>query len=838
MRMSLPFMRPVAACLGFSLAAAMPVIAAEATQPTFGRLPLYFFPNQGQMDAKAQFAGRVGGLTAFLTDDGFALRLAERKTGSTGFEGVNLFLTFEGRSPDVSLAGERVQEGKVNFFKGQDPSKWVTNVPTFDAVRYHGMYEGIDVLVRDNARKVQYDLLCAPGADLSQVVIRVEGADGLRIDADGSLVAMTRFGELRQDAPITWMENSDGTRTDVKCQFTLVDGNRFGFIAPDRDPSLPLVVDPGITYGSYLGGSANEHGCGVSVDSKCSMFIAGDTLSIDFPVLAGAFDLTHNGNVDSFVTKLVGTGTTLLFSTYIGGTDGDFGHGVYVTHTEESYITGGTGSSDYPVTPGAFDTTFNGGSDTYVTKLSADGSTLIYSTFLGGVGEEGSLGGQGIGVDANGFAYVAGFTSSANFPTTPGAYDTTYNDNGFFNDTFVTKVSQDGSSLVYSTLVGGDNIDFANALAVSPAGEAFVGGFSLSTNFPTTPGAFETVPNGNSNGYLLKMNLTGTALVYSTFIGGSSEVVRDVAWHTDGTAFATGYTLSNVYPATPGAFQTAPGGNGDGFISRFNATGTGVVYATYIGGTQIEVGNAVEADENGDAYLTGWTESSLIQLTPGGFDTTYNGGPQDAYVYRLDPTGANLLYGSYLGGSAFDVAFAMNIHDVGAAYIAGGTFSTDFPTVAGSFDTTPNGGEDIFMALLPVGPQSCTYASSAQMYGLGKAGLTGVPTLANLTQPKVPSLGLQIQVANAAPNSLVYFVVGTNNTILPFDSGLLLTNPAIVQIAGVTDGLGTLTVSVPIVDNPNYCGKEVRIQALVQDASVGTYYGLSMTNGLHLIFGN
>ncbi len=802
-----------------------------------GRLPLVFVENRGQVDAQARFSGVKGGLQVYFTNDGFRTSLSQRdgEDGRHTF-GTNLFHTFEGASQDVTLSGEKPLGGEINYLIGNDPSKWVSHLETYGAVRYHGLYSGVDMIVYDNNGKLEYDLELAPGADLSKVICRVDGGDSLSIDDAGRLVVATRYGELKHENPKTWTNNADGTRTEIDSKFVLIDSQRFGFAIPNRDPSASIVLDPGLTYGSYMGGTSREHGCGVSVDNDCDLYVAGDTQSADFPSTAGAFDSTYNAKFDTFVAKLIGTGTNLIYATFVGGSQGDFGHGVIVKH-ENAWVTGGADSRDFPVTAGAYDTTHNGGADMFLYELSADGSTLIFSTFVGGSGDEFSFGGQGVGVDPSDNGYVAGLSNSANFPTTPGCFQPV---NAGSDDAFVTKFAVDGSALIYSTLIGGNNSDVANALDVDAAGFAYVGGFALSQNFPTTLGAFHTAPNGGSNGFLFKLNQTGTALVYSTFCGGSAEVVRGVAVDPTGECFVTGYTLSTVFPATPGAFDTTVNGNGDCFVEKFNPAGSNVVYASYFGGTGVDVGNGIDSDQiTGDCYVTGWTESPFLPVTPTAFDSFYNGGPEDAYVIRVRADGSTLDYCTYLGGSGFDVAFAINTHEIGAVYVAGGTYSPDFPTGSNpTFDTTYNGDEDIFLVLMPAGPNACPYAPASSAYGTGFPGANGTPAWSNLSAPLVPSLALQLQLTNGVPNATVFVLVGVNPAAIPFSSGTLLVDPQIVVAAGVADGSGTFNANVPVVENPNYCGNAVYSQVFMVDPTLATFYQVVMSNGLKLTFGS
>ncbi len=810
-------------------------IATSAMKST--HLPVLFFENQGQIDPAAKFAARRGGLGVYMTNDTFVLELDETAAsvdGESDYRGAVLRYAFEGASKDVVLRGEDPNAAKFNFLRGQDPGAWRSNVPSFGAVRYQGLYPGVDLIVREQQGSLEYDLELAPGASLDQVRIRCEGAESLSLGAKGELVATTKWGELTQRFPTSWQLDAKGNRHPVDSHFVMLDSQTYGFAAPNLDAGLGLVVDPGISYGAYLGGSGTEHGCGVSVDQGCNLFIAGDTKSIDFPTQAGSFDVTQNGDVDVFCIKTDATGSQMHYSTYIGGSLGDFGHGVVVDKAGYAYVTGGTKSLNFPVTVGAFDTSENGAGDTFVTKLTPEGDSLVWSSFLGGASEEGSLGGQGIAVDDFSNVYVGGFAGSSNFPTTPGAYDTTFNG---IVDVFCTKFLPNGSGLAWSTFIGGIDVDIANSIDIDTQGNAYVGGWSISNDYPTSPGAYASVPNGNSNGIVSKISADGSQLLLSSFTGGSSEVVRGVAVEGQ-DVYAAGYTLSSVFPTTVGAFDTTPNGNGDGFVLRLNSTGTAAVYATYIGGIEVDVINGIDTDVNGEAYLAGWTESLDYPTTSTAFDPTYNGA-QDAICTRLTADGSAADYSTYIGGSGFDVGFAMNVHAVGSFYEAGGTFSTDFPTTTNSIDQTWNGNEDIFMVLMPAGPSTCVTTSTQTEYGTSEVDSGGGhPHLQALGLPKVPNQTFGLRLDNTVANQPVFLLIGVQPTAVPFDHGTLYVVPNWLYAVGMTDGTGTLVLPLPVGDNANFCDDDVYLQMAVMDPASPTHYQVALSNGLHLLFGN
>lgn len=376
----------------------------------------------------------------------------------------------------------------------------------------------------------------------------------------------------------------------------------------------------------------------------------------------------------------------LLYSTFLGGDNLDSGHAVAVVGIGAAYITGMTESSDFPTSPGAFDTTSNH-KDVFVTKLNAAGSDLVYSTFLGGLGSDF---GRGIAVDGTGSAYVAGKTNSSDFPTSPSAFDTTYNDGG---DAFVVKLSASGCSLVYSTFLGGGEDDGIWDIAVDGSRAAYVTGEAWSDDYPTTAGAFDTTFNGgNTDVFVTKLNAAGSDLVYSTFLGGSGGGYegRDagIAVDGNGAAYITGWTGSDDYPTTGGAFDMTFDGSLDAFVSKLNAVGSTLVYSTFLGGSDSDQGFAIAVDGSGEIYVTGRTESTDYPTTDGAFDVTYNGGSYDACVTKLNADGNALVYSTFLGGGEDESGCGIAVDRSGVAYVTGGTESSNFPTTPDAFDTT------------------------------------------------------------------------------------------------------------------------------------------------------
>jgi hypothetical protein len=463
---------------------------------------------------------------------------------------------------------------------------------------------------------------------------------------------------------------------------------------------------------TFLGGSATDSAFAVATDAAGNTYVAGTTASANFPTTAGALDRTLNGVFDAFVAKVRPDGI-LAWATYLGGDCDERGHGIAVDAGGNVYVTGRTDSVNFPTTAGSLDPTFNGGVDSFVTKLNADGATLAYSTYLGGSGSEIDQGSDklarrvgAITVDAAGQAYVTGSTTSSDFPTTAGAFRTV---SPGFIDAFVSKLNAAGTALVYSTYLGGDDSDRGHGIAVDAAGNAYVTGETWSLNLPTTPGAFQpALAGGGTDGFVTKLNSTGSDLVYSSYLGGTQgEFPGRLALDAAGQAYVTGATASFDFPTTAGAFQPARATNGiDAFVTKVNASGTGLVYSTYLGGTfGDDFGEDIAVDSSGQAYVAGQTNSGAFPVAnafqPG------RAGLSDAFVTKLNAAGSALVYSSYLGGGRNDFAYGIAVDASGTAHFVGQTLSsgefstTPFPVTPGAFQPAFGGVADSFVARIP-----------------------------------------------------------------------------------------------------------------------------------------
>ena len=733
---------PATASVGATLAVASQPAETDSPRARIaGALrssPVMFIQNVGQFDERALFQVRGGDKIIWLTEDGIWVTVLEkpprpkeplqarRWDQAAGAEepprkAVNIKLSFPGANPHPRIEPFDRLDTVVSYFIGNDPAKWHVAVPVWGGVRYVDLYPGVDLELRGENGQVVPRLVAHPGADLRAVRLRVEGAEEVALQPEGEdLRLSTAVGELT--LPLLTVEGA--ALEEVSPSVWGGAAGVFEARAPfasggSRAPAAIRSLQSGrLLYATFLGGSSWDVGYSIAVGGSGSVYVTGWTYSSDFPTTPGAFDATFNGgSYDVFVMKLNPSGAgraDLAYATFLGGSGGEWGYSISTDGSGSIYVTGFTSSFDFPTTPGAFDTTHNGGTDAFVVKLNPSGAgpaDLTYATFLGGSSNDG---GHGIAVDGSGGVYVTGYTYSSDFPTTPGAFDTTFNGGDY--DVFVVKLNPSGAGradLAYATFLGGSSYDDGDHIAVDRSGSVYVTGDTYSSNFPTTLGAFDTTQNGGADVFVVKLSPSGTGpadLAYATFLGASNDDYGvSIAVNGLGSIYVTGYTNSSDFPTTPEAFDTTHnGGYFDVFVAKLNPFGAGradLAYATFLGGSDSDHAFGIAVDGSGSVYVTGYTYSSNFPTTPGAFDTTHNGGT-DAFVVKLNPSGAgpaDLTYATFLGGSSWDDAWDLAIDTEGTVYVAGSTFSSDFPTTLGAFDTSHNGGRDAFVAKVGAG---------------------------------------------------------------------------------------------------------------------------------------
>lgn len=836
---------PATAAMGFaswragtSTSTAVPATAPGGkVEQQYGGLPLAFEVNAGQAPPGALFLAHGEGSTTLLEPGEIKL------VPTSG--GTPIDMRLAGAAPQARVTGAHPLPATVNYLLGNIPGRWHTGIRTYASVTYHGVYPGIDMTWYGTQAAPEYDLIVAPGANLSAISIEFAGADSLSVTSGGDLVITTRTGALLQHAPRMYQDTKAG-RQHVSGHFLLEGGDRVGFAVGPYDVSRDLVIDPTFTYSTYLGGSSYDVGRSVAVDGAGDAYVTGFTCSADFPTTAGGFQRTYGGascavgdGGSAFVSKLNPQGTQLVYSTYVGGTgQSEEANSIAVDGTGDAYIAGDTDQSDFPTTPGAFETPpFTVTTQrAFVAELNPAGTALLYSTYLGAV-RQGGAAAHAVAVHG-GDVYVAGNTYDPGFPTTSGALQPLYSVGpGEYYDGFVAKLDPtrpgDGSGVisasneqdVYATYLGG-NGDEKNptfGLAVDTAGAVYVDGLTSSTNFPVTANAFQPTnhgtPNPPDNGYnvfVSKLNPGGEGaadLVYSTYLGGSFGTFVGSATLALGppaaasssmpTIYVAGTTYDSDFPTTPGAFQPSAPGSGDGFLAKLNPAGGGsndLMYSSYLGSAGREGLNALAVSSSGDAVVTGETYSSAfptknaIQPTCGCF----TGAEHDAVVAEVDPTvtgAASLVFSTFLGGTGDDVGDGVAVDAAGSVYVTGYTNSPQptgnrlfpalpFPTTAGALQPTFAG------PLGPVPGQGDAFVTKIAMADVS-VGLSAAPNSAVVRHP----LTYTITAANAGPSS----VTATTTDVLPKGLKLLSTSSNCTSvtkkhITTVTCALGTMTL--------------------------------------------
>jgi len=671
----------------------MPEALRYAKGLSVGDLPVSFEANHGQFDSPVQFLARAAGYHLFLTAREAVLSFGSQKDTSRQNPApapvVRLQLIGANASPKMRALEEL--PGKVNYLRGNDPQKWQTNVPTYAKVQYSDIYPGVDLIYHANARRFEYDFVVAPGANPDLIRLGFEGIETVKVDDAGNLVLSMIGGSVEWEKPVLYQEDN-GHRSLVMGEYVVFQPRQVGFRVGSYDRDQSLIIDPVLSYATYLGGSDVDAGFGVAVDVRGNAYVTGRADSPDFPTTAGTVQPTSHAGPNAFITKLDPTGSALVYSTYLGGTHDDVGLSVAVDPLGNAYVTGYTKSLDFPTTPGTLQPTFGGGSfNTFVAKLNPVGSGLVYSTYFGA----GTNNANSIAADVAGNAYITGSTDAA-IPTTPGVLQPALG--GGPNDAFVAKLNPTGSALVYSTYLGGSNFEAGFGIAVDAAGDAYVTGQTGSTNFPTTAGVVQpTFGGGFRNAFITKLNPDGSGFIYSTYLGGSNDDIGfSIAVDSVTNAYVTGDAESADFPTTVGAVQRTLGGPMDGFVTKLNATGSSLVYSTYLGGSAHDDGFGIAVDIFGNAYVTGSTLSLDFPTTPGAIQPSA-GDSGLAYVTKLNASGSTLAYSTYFG------SFGTNGHGIAVdpvrktVYVTGEALA-EFPTTPGAFQTTFGGWVDAFVA--------------------------------------------------------------------------------------------------------------------------------------------
>ena len=725
----------------------------------YGELPLSFKANQGQTDPQVKFLSRGAGYSLFLTSDEAVLTFrpsipspAKSWRAREGHQpplahqpsaDAVLRIKLLNTNPNREVSGQDELPGKCNYFIGNDPKKWHTNVRQFSKVRYENVYPGVDLVYYGHQRELEYDFVLQPGANPQAIRLEIAGAKRVRLE-HGDLVLTSAGGDVHLRSPHVYQE-AKGRRREVRGRYVFKSRNEVGFRVEAYDQRRVLVIDPVLAYSTYLGGSKGEHAASIAVDSAGNAYVTGTTFSTNFPT-ANAFQPTYRGGGDAFVTKMNADGTALIYSSYLGGSNNpntnaeDDGYGIAVDTAGSAYVMGETLSSDFPTVNALFPNSCSLSGSAFVTKINASGNALVYSTCLAGFTHAGGV--NGIAVDSGGNAYLTGYTYG--YLPTVNAIQPVY---GGTVDAFVMKINASGSAIVYSTYLGGSGSDGGTAIAVDSAGNAYVIGGTGSKfedgatdDFPTVNAIQPVWGGGVADAFVAKINASGTAFVYSTYLGGSSEDSGlGIAADSEGNAYVTGVTESDDFP-TANAIQPVFGGHvADAFVAKINPDGSAFVYSTYLSGSSLDaVGSGIVADTNGNAYVTGSVDGSGFP-TMNAIQAMFGGGSSNAFVTEFNADGSALLYSTYLGGKskafgAGDSGASIAVDGAGSAYVTGEAQSANFPKSALAFQSVRKGTSDAFIT--KIAAQTLVSLSSSKLrfstQVIGTTSATKKVTVANL----------------------------------------------------------------------------------------------------------
>lgn len=656
------------------------------------------------------------------------------------------------------VTGDMEQDGKFNYLLGNDRTKWETGAKSYADATAPNMYDGVSVRYSIDQGAPRYDVIVKPGVDASQVGVKIDGADGLQVLPNGNLQIKTSLGAV-EERGLTAYQDTPAGRVQVPCQMVL-DGNELRFDVGGYDTAKELVIDP-LVYSSYLGGSSTDGALAVAVDRTNNIYLAGFAESSDFPTTVGAYQTDNYEAIDytgtAFITKMNPSESSLIYSTFLGGSGGDEARGLAVDSEGNVFVTGTTGSFDFPVMADSFElynNTFKSGQYSttgFVSKLDPSGSGLVYSTYLGGSFDDEPA---AIAVDSKGDAVVVGSTGSIDFPVSEGAFQPKDNANASPTG-FVTKLNPTGTGVIYSTYLGGDVQDQATCVGVDSAGNAVVAGLTYSPNFPITKGVFQTVFRESTRypeytGFITKINASGTSLVYSTFLGGSNssigpggDFIGALAFDLSGNTILVGNTYASDFPVTTGAYQTINKTQSEaqaGFVAKLNPTGTSLLYGSYISGNLGVEGtllSGVSVDSAGNAVFAGSTDTTGYPITAGAIQTTGAGQVGDdnfraGVVGKLNANGTHLLYSTLFGNLCEGTAVNSSQYAVVI-----GTPGTPFPTTSGAFEPVSRGNNFASTLNLVSGTPKLGQVTVTPTSAPGGSQVTGLVSLTNSSSSAV-----------------------------------------------------------------------------------------------------
>lgn len=789
-----------------------------ALAAAYGNLPLRFEANQGQADPRVKFLARGSGSELFLANTEAVLVLTKRVESDTDapenpqsisslasgrakrparVQSTALRFSLVNANSDARVSGLDRQPGTSSYFIGNDPNRWVTAAPNYSRVKYRGVYAGVDLQYYGSGRNLEFDFDIAPQADPSQIRLKIDGAKALTASTNGDVAIATASGDVRLNRPEIYQLKRN-QREKVEGNYVLAANNEITLELGRYDHNRALIFDPVIQYSTFLGGTTSDSANGIFVDTNGNAYITGTTSSTDFPVTSGTVQSNlRSTHSNAFISKLSANGAVLLYSTYLGGSGaaGDIANGIAVDSQGDAYVTGSTSSADFPVVNPLQGTLNSASTNAFVSELNPTATALLYSTYLGGSGANGDSAAS-IAVDSSGSAYVTGMTSSKDFPL-QGPIQNMLKSAG--STGFVTKLSPSGSALVYSTYLGGSGLgDTPLAITLDSSADAFVAGATASADFPTTTGSFQPTNNSaGDNAFLSEINPSGSALTYSTYLGGSNlngGVGTSVSLDSNGAAYMTGTTSASDFPVTPNSAEpTAPGSNQHAFVSKINPAGQGhsdLVYSTYLSGSNgTDAGLGIAVDSGGSANITGFATSTDFPATHGAIQAAPKSAGGNAFITRLSSDGSMFLYSSTLGGSNAkgDVGDGIALDTSGSAYIAGQTFSSDFPTTSGAL--LPNfrassGNSNGFVAKLAANAVIGISPASLD-FGSVLLNIPSQPQLVTITNNSTATLNFSAPPALAGNSDAEYAIATTCGTSLAPNASCTVTVSFLPTVEGV-----------------------------------------------------
>lgn len=810
----------------------------------------FFIENKGQWDSQVKYLARLSGMNYWITNSGIVMDYYRFERDENEFLddgtpnmqaghikklwGHVIKSTILDLNQKSYFKADDPKESYYNYFLGNDPNKWASNVPLFSYITMKNAYEGIDIKFYHDENSIRYDFIVNPGSNPNQIKIKYEGQNSVKINSKGEIVFSTSIGDVEHNKLFAYQNTPGTSLKQVECKFIDLGDGIVALNVGNYDSSLPLIIDPYV-FGTYIGGTSSDYPYSVTADNSGNTIVGGYTSSSNFPVTSGAYDISYS-STDGTISKFNTTGSSLIYSTFIGGTSTEYIYGIKCDVDGNVYIGGYTGSSNYPTTSGCWDNTLNS-TDGFLTKLNPTGSALVYSTYFGGSSTEYCY---AIDIDASGNVYATGYTSSSDFPYSSGCWDNTYNS----TDSYLFKLNSTGNSRVFGTYLGGTSSDYGYGVAVDQLGYASVTGYTSSSNFPTTSGCWDNTYN-STDIYVTKFNQNGTGLMFSTYLGGtSSEYGYAIETDANNNVIVAGYTNSTDYPKTSGVIDTYYY-SAEGIITKFSPTGS-MIFSTYLGGNNSDYIRGIALDSDNNILVSGYTYSTDFARTADAFQYNYSSTP-DAFLTKVSPTGTTVLYSSYLGGNNTDLGYyfsCISSDNNNGAIIVGYTYSTNFPITSGCYQNYLKSGPDGFVSRFSFEPPLTISTGTIVPNNLCKGDFLQVSYTIDKGTPKAGNVfSVQLSDENgnfASPRvigTLQSLTAGTINCQMPDNSlppgtnyKIRITSSSPATISAPSNTL--LTVYPPpftfnVIGENGYCANaKVGSEIGLEDTEKYTYYQL------------